>query len=88
LADIELNLRAYFGRVTDDRQTAVEKLARALGSIPPQDIADSPYALIGPPGLLVDQLLERRERWGLSYIVVGAELIDSFAPVVAELAGR
>jgi hypothetical protein len=36
----------------------------------------------------VEILLERRERYGFSYVIVGAGEIDAFAPVVAELAGR
>jgi probable F420-dependent oxidoreductase len=88
LADLELNLRVFFGRVTDDRANAIEKLSRALGAVSPEEIGATPFALIGPPSLLIEQLLERRERWGLSYMVVGPEVMDAFAPVVAELAGR
>ena len=32
--------------------------------------------------------LARRERWGFSYIIVGPDDVESFAPVVAELNGR
>jgi hypothetical protein len=32
--------------------------------------------------------LERREKWGLSYVIVGPENIESFAPVVEALNGR
>ncbi|MCU1344439.1 MAG: Luciferase [Acidimicrobiia bacterium] len=88
LPELELNIRVFFGRVTADRDAALEKLARALGPVPPDDLAHSPFALIGPRELLVEQLLERRERWGLSYFVIGAEMVDAFAPVVAQLAGR
>ena len=51
-------------------------------------VDQSPFALVGPPSKLVEDLLERRERWGFSYIIVGADDVESFAPVVAELAGR
>jgi len=54
----------------------------------PALVAESPFALIGTPAELVDDLLRRRERWGISYVIVGADDIESFAPVVAELAGR
>jgi hypothetical protein len=33
-------------------------------------------------------LLARRERWGISYVIVGSDDVDSFAPVVAALAGK
>ena len=50
-------------------------------------IDETPFALIGPPDELVDLLVERRERWGFSYVIVGGEDVDAFAPVVARLAG-
>jgi hypothetical protein len=34
-----------------------------------------------------EQLLKRRERWGFTNIVVPAEAMESFAPVVDRLAG-
>jgi hypothetical protein len=36
---------------------------------------------------LCEQLLKRRERWGFTNIVVPAEAMEPFAPVVAQLAG-
>ena len=62
-------------------------LAKAM-SVEPTMVEQTPFALIGPPSKLVEDLLERRERWGFSYIIVGADDVESFAPVVAELAGR
>ena len=54
---------------------------------PTDVIAGSPFALVGPPEQLVDQLRERRERWGFSYVIVGQNDIEPFAPVVAALTG-
>jgi hypothetical protein len=51
-------------------------------------LLSSPFALIGSPNELIERLLERRERWGFSYVIVGAEDVDKFAPVVAALAGK
>jgi hypothetical protein len=51
-------------------------------------VRSSPFALIGPPAQLIEDLLARRERWGFSYVIVGAEDVDKFAPVVAALAGK
>ena len=36
---------------------------------------------------IIEQLHQRRERWDLSYCVVGDENIDEFAPIVAKLTG-
>lgn len=87
LADIEMNVRVFMVSVTDDRAGAIGFLTSAL-SVDPTMIERSPFALIGSPAKMVEDLLERRERWGFSYIIVGAEDIESFAPVVAELSGR
>jgi probable F420-dependent oxidoreductase len=48
----------------------------------------SPATLIGTPGQMCEQLVERRETLGISYITVAAELIETLAPVVGQLAGR
>jgi len=84
---IEWNIRAFLVNVTDHPEPAIDALAGAL-SVSPDLVRHSPFALIGPPEALVDTLLERRQRWGFSYVIVGADDVDSFAPVVAELAGR
>jgi len=86
-ADIEMNVRVFMVNVTEDRDATVDFLAKAL-SVEQKMVEETPFALIGPPSKLVEDLLERRERWGFSYIIVGGDDIDSFAPVVAELAGR
>jgi probable F420-dependent oxidoreductase len=46
----------------------------------------SPFALIGDTAAMVDTLLERRERWGISYYVCFGEDIDAMIPVVRKLA--
>ncbi len=61
-------------------------MAKALG-VDQAWLEASPFALIGPPEELAARLIERRERWGFSYVIVGGADVDSFAPVVAELAG-
>lgn len=83
---IELNVRAFMVTVTDDRDAAVDSLASTLG-VEPSFIRNSPFALIGSPAQLIDDLRARRDRWGISYVIVGPAEIDQFAPVVAELAG-
>lgn len=84
---IEMNVRAFMVNVTDDRSGAVSFLSTMLG-VEEQMIDTTPFALIGSPAKIVEDLLARRERWGFSYVIVGADDIDAFAPVVAELAGR
>ena len=87
ISEIELNVRAFLVRVTNQRQEEAEQLAGFL-DVDPAFVTESPFALIGEPAQMVDDLLRRRERWGFSYVIVGADDVESFAPVVAQLAGR
>ena len=48
----------------------------------------SPYILMGTPDQMCDQLLARRERLGVSYLLVAEAFLETFAPVVERLAGR
>lgn len=84
---IEMNVRAFMVRVTDNAPSAIEHLAKAM-HVETSMIAETPFALIGPPSKLIEDLLARRERWGFSYVIVGGEDVDSFAPVVAALRGK
>ncbi len=85
-ADIELQVRAFFVVVTDDRMATAEALAGGVGLTVEQGL-QSPLALVGTPAQIADDLRHRRERFGFSYIVVGQDQYEAFAPVVAQLAG-
>ena len=86
MADIELNVRAFFVAITNDRNKTVGDVAAMIGFEPAQ-ILETPFALIGTADQLADDLVERRERWGFSYVIVGADDVEPFAPVVAALSG-
>ena len=68
---------------------AMEATASMFGQ-PPEVLADVPLLLIGSPAEIADSLRQRRERWGFSYMVLGATNtdIEAFAPVIAELDGE
>jgi probable F420-dependent oxidoreductase len=85
-AEIELHVRLQLAIVTDDPDPLYEALAGGFGLTADQARA-TPYALAGPPESMIDTLLERRERWGFSYIGVPADTAEAMAPVVAKLAG-
>lgn len=87
LEKIEMNIRAFFVKVTDDAAGTLSGVAQMIG-VEPGMVAATPFALIGSPDKIVEDLLARREKWGFSYIIVGAEDVDSFAPVVAALNGK
>lgn len=86
IGELEINVFVYAVEVTTDRQAAAARLAPAF-DLPAGEILESPHALIGTVEQMVEHLLERRDRYGISYIVVGDHLIDALAPVVARLAG-
>lgn len=84
--DLELQVRVHVASVTDDRDAMAEILGPALG-ISPADALASPHALAGTEEQIVDQLQERRDRFGISYVGIGVDAMASFAPIVARLAG-
>ena len=85
--DIEMNIRTFFVKVTNDRAATVDGISSMFGVS--KDMIDaSPFALIGSVEECIEQLLERRERWGFGYTIVGAENIDECAPIVAALRGK
>lgn len=86
IADIEMNIRAFFVNVTDDRAGTISGVAGVLG-VEEAMVADSPFALIGSPAAIVEDLQRRRQELGFSYVIVGADDVEPFAPVVAQLAG-
>ena len=50
-------------------------------------VEQSPFALIGSVNSITEYLVRRREQLGFSYVIVGPDDIEPFAPVVAALAG-
>ena len=84
-SSIELQIVAFATRVVASRRAAA-RTATMLG-LPGEDALELPIVLIGTEDELCERLLERRERWGFTNIVVPGEAMESFAPVVARLAG-
>ena len=83
---LELHVRVHLVIVTNDRWGMATALGPAFGLTPEQALR-SPHALAGSVEQIVDDLIERRERWGISYIGVGVDALTLLAPVVARLAG-
>ena len=86
IEDIELNIRAFLVRVTDDRAGTVSGIASFV-QVEDEMIAASPFALVGSVDEIAETLVRRREELGFSYVIVGGEDVEPFAPVVARLAG-
>lgn len=76
---------------TEDREQAAQFLAEsqaARRNVSPDMILQTPYVLIGTEDQICEDLLARRERYGISYISVFEQSLEAFAPVVARLAGQ
>ena len=84
---IEIEIAAYFTIVTPDGEATRAKMAPMFG-MTPEVFAEHPNALIGSVDEICDRIVERRERFGISYVSFGASVIDSVIPVVERLAGK
>lgn len=84
--DIEISILKFFVVVTDDRDDMAAKVGAGMGMDAATIIA-SPHAMVGSAEQIADELIEQRERWQGSYVTVQSDAMDSFAPVVAALAG-
>ena len=74
---------------TQDRQQAAEQFLRGRGrsDVTVEQYLASPYALIGSTEQLIERIQRLREQLGISYLVIGDDFMEAFAPVVARLAG-
>jgi probable F420-dependent oxidoreductase len=82
---LELQIAAFAVNVVGSRRAAA-RTASMLG-FPGEEALDLPIVLLGTEDEICERLLERRERWGFSNIVVPGEAMEVFAPVVSRLAG-
>jgi probable F420-dependent oxidoreductase len=87
LAEIELGVWILQALVTDEREGVASRLAPPFGMEPP-DVLASPHVLIGTVEQIASDLVTRRERYGISHVVVPGEAADALAPVVERLAGN
>jgi probable F420-dependent oxidoreductase len=92
LNDLEMNNIVLAVRISEDRQAAAEQLNRDYPTwehgLSVAEMLESPYLLFGTIGQIVEQLQERRERYGISYLTFyGEHHLDLCAPIVARLAG-
>ena len=81
--------------ITDDALGAARSVADAYRAttgleIPPEDIIESPYSLIGTIPSLVDKLRRARDRWGINSYLVGwhdEPELAQLVPLIEQLAG-
>jgi hypothetical protein len=83
---LELQCLTFVVQIVPNRDEAVAQLAGAM-SVTPEHVQGSPLILIGTTDQIVDTLLQRRDTFGFTYIVVHEAEMEAFAPVVAALSG-
>jgi hypothetical protein len=84
--DLEIGTRVHFVRAGRRRDELIAELARGLRVIP-AEIEELTAVLVGSRSDISAQLLERRERFGISFVSISAEDFEQFAPIAADLAG-
>lgn len=83
---IELSAFAHHLAVCDDPDRMAQQLADDWGSSA-EDVLASPHVLLGSDARIESLLVERRETYGLSYVVFSSLDLDQVAPIVGRLAG-
>jgi probable F420-dependent oxidoreductase len=85
-----LEIGAYFTVVTSDALGAARQLpamTRGMFDLSLEETLAHPHVLIGTVDDICGRLIERRERFGFSYVTIREADMEAFAPVVARLAG-
>lgn len=89
--DIEIEIGAYNTIITDQQEAIAGATGEALG-MTAETILEHPHCLIGDVDYICDELIRRRELYGISYISVLDDgennITEAFAPVVKRLAGK
>lgn len=86
---IELNIMPSL-IISDERRGASDRFLAQQGwsGVSYEALWEMPSVLIGSIDQICDTLIERRERFGISYYVVRDAQFEAFAPIVARLAGK
>ena len=84
-AELEINISLW--QVDPDFHTRTGPPPRRVRDIIEEELPLSPHYLIGDTDEMVNTLLARRERWGISYVTVPSRDLPILEPVIARLAG-
>ncbi len=93
---LELATVVFVVKVTDRQREAAQDAANHFPipqladrfTLTAESVLDDTKFLIGTLDQIAETLLERRERFGISYIQVAGTHLEVFAPVVERLAGK
>jgi probable F420-dependent oxidoreductase len=89
--ELQLEIGNFFTFLTDDIPATAAHLAertRGVLDLPLDELLEHPHVLLGDVDQICDTLTKRRELYGFSYVTVRETEIETFAPIVARLAGR
>lgn len=88
-ADLELSALVQRVVVTSHRRAAADKEAKeSSGALTTDQALQSPFLLFGTEEEIAQDLLDRRERCGISYFTVFEAAMEPLAPVIRKLGGR
>jgi hypothetical protein len=93
LGQIEINALIQRIVVTDHPADHIETTARDYGLSSPNEGRTTPLALIGSIEQIIETIEMRRERWGISYLVVrprylDIDVLEDLGRIIARLAGK
>jgi probable F420-dependent oxidoreductase len=84
--DLEMHALIQVVVVTGDRAgTARDIVAERLPYLTVDELLETPFVLIGTEEEIAGQLIERRERYGFSFITVHEPYMAAFGPVIERL---
>ena len=73
-------------RSMDDASPIISNFSQVFG-LTEEEMQAHPHALFGDVNTVIAELQRRREAYGISYVTVGEDAMEAFAPVVAALNG-
>lgn len=83
---LELSVYIFFADITEDAASIAGAMAGGVG-MDASGVLDMPHFLIGTVEEVVEVLQRRRERYGMSYVILPGQAAEAFAPVVERLSG-
>ena len=84
LSALELNVIVFDAAVTNEPSSLIDAVAGRMKAAATA-LVESPYFLFGSLATLRRQLLERRERFGITYYSIPEKVMEPFAPLAREL---
>jgi probable F420-dependent oxidoreductase len=84
--DVELSVTVFMSAIVDNREEFAGMVAQGFGLTAEQGLS-IPHFLVGTEQQIIEDLQQRREEYGFSYVVISGGAEETMAPIVAKLAG-